>query len=541
MLEALGAQADPRRSNLASGAAAAVMIFQLAVAPVTLGLAAAFVLIARVSRWRPLWLIVPAVAGLGWAAGAGAGRAVAGYLLVGSRLIQTLTEPAPLPAHLARLALLASYWRHGLPVQLPIALIVAAAQARLTVRLAAGERFRPGVIVAARRACVRAARRRGQFATPDGCCVGLIPDTGRRAAVSWEEARGGVLITGRDLAPVTSTGLELAVAAIQHRKTVIIADLAASAAGGSRPCQALAASVSAACTRMRAPLAILDADRGHYDPFERAGPEGAARLVSAMIDWTGTGPDQRRGCERVLREAFQVVAAGLPPPGGPHGATLDEVLRLLRPAGVFTATTAAAALAGQLGELRSTTLGARLSRPGPAAGDAIDLERAVARRECVLFCLDRDAHGLPGAMVARLVLADLVRVLADRAALRAPGDSLVFVNGCEPGDLEHVAALLATGPAAGSAIVVCAGDGAVARQLSGMVNVVAVRGQPPHDSAAHATSAVTAATAAGEILFSQCESREMPATALRPQRSDDLILRVRGPRPRVIAGCRAVR
>jgi hypothetical protein len=516
------------------------MTFQLAVAPVTLGLAAAFVLIGRVSRWRPLWLIVPAVAGLGWAAGAGAGRAIAGYVFVGSRLIRTLTEPAPLPAHLARLALLASYWRHGLPVQLPIALIVAAVQARLTVRLAAGKRFRPGVIVAARRACLRAARRRGQFATPDGCCVGLIPDTGRRATISWEEARGGVLITGRDLASVTSTGLELAVAAVQHRKTVIVADLAASAAGDCGPCEALAVSVRAACTRLRAPLAILDADRGYYDPFERAGPEGAARLASAMIDWTGTGPDQRRGCERILREAFQVVAAGLPHPGRPHAATLDEVARLLRPAGPF-APTAAAALAGQLGELRSTALGARLSRPGPAAGDAIDLERAVARRECVLFCLDRDAHGLPGAMVARLVLADLVRVLADRAALRAPADCLALVNGCEPGDLEHVAPLLATGPAAGSAIVVCAGDAAAARQLSGMVNVVAVRGQPPRDSAAHATSAVTAATAAGEILFGQGESRDMPAAALRPQRAGDLILRVRGPRPRVIAGCRAVR
>jgi hypothetical protein len=535
------------------------MIFQLAVAPVTLGLAAAFVVIGRVSRWRPLWLIMPAIAGFGWAAGAGAGRAVAGYLLVGSRLVRTLTEPAPLPAHLARLALLASSWRHALPVQLPIALIVAAAQARLTVRLAAGERFRPGLMVAARRACVRAALRRGQVATPDGCCVGLIPDSGRRAAVSWEEARGGVLITGRDLASVTSTGLELAVAAIQHRKTVIIADLAASAAGDSSPCEALAPSVGAACTRLRAPLAILDPDRGHYDPFGRAGPEGAARLVSAMIDWIGIGPDQRRGCERVLREAVQLVSAGRTPPGDPHAATLDEVARLLRPAGLLAAPTAAASVAGQLGDLRASALGARLSRPAPAAGDAIDLERAVARRECVLFSLDRHAHGLPGAMVARLVLADLVRVVADRAALRAPADCLALVNGCEPGDLEHVAALLVTGPAAGSVIVVCTSAGAVARHLSGMVNVVAVRGQPPRGGATQvtspagagaasapptadaATSANTANTAAGEILFSQSEGLEMPVTALPPQRSGELILRVRAPRPRLIVGCRAER
>ena len=542
----LGAQVGPPWSNLAAGAAVAVVIIQLAVAPVTLGVAAAFVLIGRFSRWRHVWLILPAVVGLGWIATTGVGRAVAGYLLVGSRLVRVLAEPVPVSAHLARLVLVAASWRRGLPGQLPVALIVAAGQARVAAGLAAVERFRPGVIVAARHACMRAALRRGEVATPDGCCVGLIPHAGRRATITWEEARGGVLITGRDAASVTSTGLELAIAAIQHRKTVIILDLTDSAAGNPGYGATLAESVRAACAGLRAPLTILDADRGRYDPFLSADPQRAAGLVATMIDWTQIGQERQPACEGVLRAVFEVLAAGRPPPAGSSVAILDEVAGLLRAGGLLAArpghdTAAAAALAAQLGKLRSTALGARLSRPRPGAGEAIDLVRAVAEREAVLFCLDRRAHGWQAALVARLVQADLVNVLADRAALKAPADCLAWINGCEAGDLEQVTALLAAGPEAGSAVVVCTQAGAATERLASLVNVVAVRGQPARGSAAHAISTATADTRAGEHLFSQDESHGRPAMPSRVQRPDGLTIQVRSPRPRVVTGCRAVR
>jgi hypothetical protein len=550
----VGARAGEHWSNLASRAAVAVLIIQLAVAPVTLGLAVAFVLTCRYSRWRPVWLMLPAVIGLGWTATTGVSRAVSSYLLVGTRLGRTLTEPAPVFAHLGQLTLVAAAWRHGLPGQLPVALIVAAAQARIAVGLVAVQRFRPGVMAAARRACTRAALRRGEVASPDGCCVGLNPHSGRRVTITWEEARGGVLITGRDAALVTSTGLDLAIAAIQHRKTVIIVDMTDGAAGNPGSDEALAASVRAACAGRRAPLAILDPDRGRYDPFCCLDPQRAAGLAAAMIDWTGIGQKRRPACEGDLRAAFEVLAAGQPPPAGSPVAILDEVAGLLRPGGLLAERpggllgtapgheeAATEALAAQISKLCSTALGARLSRPRPGAGQAIDLARAMAARESVLFCLDRNAHGGPAAMVARLVLADLVKVVADRAALKAPADCLAWINGCQAGDLDHLAALLAAGPQAGSVVVVCTEAGAATERLASLVNVVVVRGQPAGDGDMHATSSATADAPAGEFLFSQEESQGPPGMPSSVQRPDGLTIRVRSPRQRVVTGCRAVR
>src|SRR5262249_11898844 len=119
-------------------------------------------------------------------------------------------------------------WRQWLPAQLPVALIVAAAEAGVAGWLRArrhGHPYRPGALVTARSSYVTACLRRGGVASPAGCCLGLIANSGRRAEVSWPDIAGGLLITGHDRAGVTSTGLDLATAAIQHRKAVIIIDL----------------------------------------------------------------------------------------------------------------------------------------------------------------------------------------------------------------------------------------------------------------------------------------------------------------------------
>src|SRR5258708_22811857 len=135
------------------------------------------------------------------------------------------------------------------------------------------------------------------MATPGGSCVGAVMGTGRRAEMSWGEARGGVLVTGRDAAGVTRTALELATAAIQHRKTVIIIDLTSGAAPGyahgtGGDGHGVAEAVKTACDGVHAPLAVFAAERGHYEPFSGASPDRAAGLLTAMIDWSGVGQEQ---------------------------------------------------------------------------------------------------------------------------------------------------------------------------------------------------------------------------------------------------------
>ncbi len=268
----------PPRADLSAAAAAAAVLAQLALAQLTLGLAVLFVIIGRLSRWRPLWLAWPAAAGLGWMLATGTGRAVAGYAAAGAHLIGAVTGPGPVPDRLAHLAAASRRWRQWLPGQLPAALVVAAAEASVIGPLArrarrrrtgeaaglaaparagaaagrggAARPFRPGALVTARRAYLTASLRRGEVATADGGCVGIVVRTGRRASVSWAEAQAGMLVTGQDAAAVTSTGLDLAIAAIQHRKTVVIIDLAGGPATTARAFSAHGATPpAAACGR----------------------------------------------------------------------------------------------------------------------------------------------------------------------------------------------------------------------------------------------------------------------------------------------------
>ncbi len=144
-------------------------------------------------------------------------------------------------------------WRAGLAGQFPLAFAAAAAQAaavakaRGAVSPAGQGGARVGLVGAVRRAYLTAMLGQGHVATVAGACLGVERDTGRRVALTWAETSDGVLLTGHDPVLVTRTGLDLTLAAIQHRKAVIIVDLA----GHPGP---VSAAVSAACARHGAPL-----------------------------------------------------------------------------------------------------------------------------------------------------------------------------------------------------------------------------------------------------------------------------------------------
>lgn len=225
----------PRRGGLASAAAAVLVAAQLVLAPLTLALAGAFLLTGRLARWRRGWLAWPAVVGGAWMLTIGTRPALAGYLGWAAHLITHASAAGPLGSLIGRSGLLAG-WRADLPGQAPLALTAGAAEAAivdwLRDRSAAWPRRR-GQAAAVRGAYLRWVLRRGELATGDGGCVGVVTGTGKRATVAWREAAEGVLCTGRDTSAMTAAGLDLVLAAIAHRKAVVIVDLTPGGPGPS--------------------------------------------------------------------------------------------------------------------------------------------------------------------------------------------------------------------------------------------------------------------------------------------------------------------
>jgi hypothetical protein len=418
---ALGSASAPRaaertrRVELTAALGVAVVLGHLLFAQLTLVLLAAAFVTSRISRWRPLWLAAPAAAGALAVATVGPGPALAGFL-AGPR--QVAAYLGGLPGHPARVAHLAAAFAGAgrwLPRQLPLALLVAAAEAALAAWLArpggrpsaAGRGpggtagYRPGLVILARGRRTRAALAAGRVVTVDGGALGVDDASGRAAEITWAEAGHGLLLAAADDAAAARAGFPLACAAVRRRKAVIVVDLT-----GSRR---LAAALAAVCAAAGAPLARFGAGGpGCYEPFRSHPPGRAADLAARLIDWSGlTGPQQQAG-RRHLADACAVLAAG--PSGGP---VLDGLIALLQPgalcrvaagppgagrsvaaAGGAAGGAAAdaetlAAVGGQLRGLRAGALGGWL-RPagaGPSAEVPVRLAQAVQDRGCVLFSL----------------------------------------------------------------------------------------------------------------------------------------------------------
>jgi hypothetical protein len=415
------------RSDLTAGLAVIAVIGQLLVAPLTLGLAVILLAIGGISRWRPLWLVLPAAAGLGWLLVIGVRTGLTGYLAGGTQLLGHLAGPGPLPVKLRQLPWVIADWRLSLSRQFPVALIAATLEAALAGLAGQPRRtweFRPGGLVGARRRYLAATLRRGEVATSGGCCVGIVRGRGSRAEISWPDAESGVLCASESQAAVASTGRHLVEAAIQHRKAVIVIDLARDAPASS-PGSHAPAWISQACAEVAAPMRFLGDSAAGYDPISGTSPARVAELTSQL--------------------------------GDDHA--------LLAP------------VTGQLGELSAAPLG-RLRASGPQLAP-ISLRRALAEREVVHFGLAGPVHGRSAAMIARLVVADLISNLADYCDLGARTDCLAWINGCEAIEPRQLAALVGLGARTGTCVVLGTTSAQVAAALVAEVNVVAVRGAGP--------------------------------------------------------------
>lgn len=461
----------PRRGEVAAACVVLLLAAHLLFAQLTFLLAVVFAGIGKATRWRPSWLAVPAAAGVVWTLAVGPAAAAAGFAAGPGRIIGYLGAHGALHVHGA-FADVGSW----LPLQFPLALIAAAAEAALVCWLDwlhtdewAVRPARPGLAAAVRRAVTTRAIRGGSVVTRDGATLGVVPATGARAALSWAEVAGGVLFTGAAGRDITATGFQLMHAALRLRKPVIALDLTGDPALGS----ALAAACSAAGT----PLRTFGTGDGSYEPFRDADLARRTELTVALL-----GGDTR-GAELSLRTAFELMRAV---PADAQTPVLDDVLHLLNPmaararlrlvpgdsplaARLGEQVQAAAHLAKaepetvtavtrRLAEIRSSAAGGWL-RPGEGGHPDIDLARVIRDRSAALFRPDTP-------WVARLVCADLLALGDDLRRLEADGDAVVVLCGCEKLPAQTVGRLVDSGATAGLSVLATTTSVTVAAELA---------------------------------------------------------------------------
>jgi hypothetical protein len=499
-------KATPRRAEVVAACATAIVIAHLLFAQLTIVLAVIFHGVTRATRWRPQWLLVPALAGAAWALAIGPGRAVSGLLDGPRQVAAYFGGVGGDPARVLHLSVAMRGMGGWLPRQLPLALITGAAEAALAAWLSWLHTdewrlppARPGLIVAVRRLLTTHAVRAGGVVTADGGCLGVSVPTGTRAAVSWTEAAGGVLCAGFPGSGTTTTSFQLVHAAIRRRKAVIAVDLAGD--------PVVAGWFAAVCATTNTPLHLFGpSGRGYYEPLRGGDPGRRAALIMGMINWGGIADQYRRSCGSYLSDLFAVLDAA---PGDPRTPVIDEVLHLLNPAALRaradhvppyhphrraiadrikvsaslmesdsqTGAVLAGTLAGQLTELRAAAVG-RWLRPAPGAdgrpAEGIDLSRVVRDRAVVLFSLDRAAHGPAAGTIASLVAQDVMAICAELHGIGIDGDGLVWFDECGAVPAGVLVGLVERGSSSGLPAVLATTSMQPADRLADQVSTVVI-------------------------------------------------------------------
>jgi hypothetical protein len=488
----------PRRGEILAACMVITVLAHMLFAQLTLVLATAFFLTAKATRWRASWLVVPALSGMAWTAVAGPRAALAGFADGPGKVASYLGAGGHQASHLLHFTGAFSGMAAWLPRQLPLAIVAGAAEAALAGWLSwlhTDERDlpqpRPGLLVAIRRAAAVRSLRSGAVVTRHGGCLGIAPQSGARVALSESEAAGGVCVCGAAGPDVLMTGFALVHAAVWRRKPVLAVDLT------SDP--GLPRRLAAVCADAGAPLRVFG--EACYEPFRHGDPARRASLVAAMLSWDGPGHRYRRSCVAYLEDIFELLDAA---PGDPRVPVLDEVIHLLNPTaararleyvpagyprrrvlaerigvsvslvGAEPATTAE--LAAALRELRASPFGRWLRPPGPGPAARIDLGRAVAEREVVLFRLGRRTGPEPAsgasAMLGRLVCQDLLTAAPGGNGPGPDGGGLVWLTECGLLPRPQVADMIARGRDTGLAVLAATTSPQVATDLADLVNAV---------------------------------------------------------------------
>jgi hypothetical protein len=540
----------PRRGEVIAACAVLVLLAHLLFAQLTLVLAIAFTGVSRASRWRLWWLAVPALAGLTWTLAIGPRAAAAGFIAGPAQLLAYLSQAGQPLSHLLHPRGAFADAGNWLPRQAPLALVAASAEAALAgwvdwVHTNEWEVAtpRPGAVAAVRGAVNTRAISAGGLSTRDGCCLGVTRATGARVLLSWQEAAGGILVTGSGAENVAITSLQIVHAALRRRMPVIALDMSGSPAVG----RALAAACAATGTPLRSfgPAAV----DGCYEPFRRASPERRLAMTLALLGMDGAADRSAQGARTYLRAVCELIDAV---PADDRTAVLDDVAHLLNPQALRARFAlvpgtdgrrdqlahlvadcariaqedpgALGSAARQLATVRGSAAGRRLC-PG---SDEIDLPRVVRERSAALFRADD-----PG--VAGLVCTDLAAVGQDLRGIGVDGDGLCWLVGCDNLPPATLARLVADGATAGLPVLLTS-TSPTATDLAAMVNAVIIHRLSDEPTAASLAARAGArlvpdAAAAGQQFVSR---PAVPAQALLSLPPAQFVFAVNSPRHRLV-------
>jgi hypothetical protein len=563
----------PRRGELLAAIGVLLVLFHVIFAQLTLILALIFFGVTKVTRWRPVWLEVPAAAGLLWTLAIGPAAALDGFTAGPSMVASYLGGIGGDSSRLLHLGVAYAGMGHWLPRQLPVALMTGAAEAGLAAWLdwLHTDEWdlrppRPGLAAAIRRAVVAHTIRSGGVVARDGVRLGVNEITGLPATLAWAEAAGGVLVAGSARSGTSTSSFQLVHAAIRLRKPVIVVNL-----GGDAD---LASSLAAVCAAVDAPFHEFSATGpASYEPFRVGSPARRATLVTAMINWSGTSDHYRQSFASYLRDVFELLEAA---PADRRIPVLDDVAHLLDPlalearmgqvpdyhprrAALADRIRTSASLAraepemlmtasSQLAQLRQSPIG-RWLRPAPAApsgaaGGPIDLGRIVRERAVVLFSLGSAGDGSAAARLAWLIGQDVLATDRDLREIGIDGDGLAWFDHCEGLPQHTLRELISSGSAAGLPVILTTTSARAAAGLAAQVSALVIHRMPDPDSAAQF------AAQTGERLVPEAWAAPgepeltpvplVPATALQELGRGRFTLVVRQPAGRLVPAARTV-
>ena len=215
------------------------------------------------------------------------------------------------------------------------------------------------------------------------------------------------------------------------------------------------------------PFAVWTPDGpSHWNPLAHGNPTELKDKLIASERFTE--PHYQRAAERYVQMVFGVLELTQP-----TEATLATVVELMEPQRLATlvrglpeprATRVQDYLAGlgsdQLSAIRG--LGTRLaviseSHTGrflePGSGPSIDVRRALAGEEVVLFSLNSSTYGTLSAQLGTLVIQDLVAAVGDRLKSSSQPQAIIAIDEFSALGADNVISLLARGREAGAGVV----------------------------------------------------------------------------------------